>query len=102
MGRGSERFHEILQELGQLHDKKQADYGSSSDPFANVRASQEFGIPPWIGAMLRGNDKIVRIKSFITKGNLKNESLEDSLRDLAVYAIIALTLYEEARDGQHV
>jgi hypothetical protein len=98
MQRGSERFHQILKELGDLHDRKQQDYGSGTDPFANVRSSEDFGIPAWIGAMVRGNDKVSRIKSFIRNGNLKNESVEDSLRDLAVYAIIALVLYEEATE----
>ena len=92
---GSERFHHILDELGQLHDQKQRDYGTVTDPFANVRASTEFGIPAWQGAVLRGNDKMARIKAFIRNGRLENESLTDSLRDLAVYAIISLVLWEE-------
>lgn len=96
---GSERFHQILKELGELHDKKQADYGSATDPFANVRSSVDFGVPAWVGAMIRGNDKISRIKSFIRNGRLENEALEDSLRDLAVYAIIALVLWEEETGG---
>jgi len=91
----SARFHEILRELADLHDRKQADYGRGGDPFANVRSSEEFGVPAWVGAMVRGNDKVSRIKSFIRNGNLKNESLEDSLRDLAVYAVIALVLFEQ-------
>src|SRR5207245_10917894 len=41
----SARFHQILKELGELHDKKQADYGRGDDPFANVRASTEWGVP---------------------------------------------------------
>lgn len=92
---GSIRFHAILKELGDLHDKKQADYGTDNDPFANVRASERFGIPAWVGSVLRGNDKMARLQTFIRKGTLKNESVEDSLRDLAVYAIIALVLLEE-------
>lgn len=91
----SARFHEILKELGDLHDQKQADYGREGDPFANVRSSLDFGVPAWVGAMIRGNDKMSRIKSFIRNGNLKNESLEDSLRDLAVYSVIALVLFEQ-------
>ena|SRR5437867_7956828 len=93
---GSKRFHKILKELGELHDKKQADYGSDRDPFANVRSSEDFGVPGWVGALVRGNDKVSRLKSFIRKGVLRNEPVEDSLRDLAVYAIIALVLYEES------
>lgn len=92
---GDAGFHAILKEIGELHNKKQADYGRKSDPFANIRASQDFGISPWIGAIVRGNDKMNRIKAFLINGNLKNESLEDSLLDLAVYAIIALRLRRE-------
>lgn len=94
----SARFHKILEELGHLHDKKQADYGRANDPFANVRASEDFGISPWVGAMVRANDKMRRIQKFAQTGSLKNEGLEDSLRDLAVYSVIALVLYEEANE----
>lgn len=97
---GSARFHEVLRETGDLHDRKQADYGSDVDPFANVRASEEWGVPPWVGALVRLNDKVTRLKSLARKGTLANESAEDSMRDIAVYAIIALVLFEEARDGE--
>lgn len=92
---GSERFHEELRSLGELHDSKQADYGRPEDPFANVRASDEFGIPPWIGCMVRANDKMRRIQTHAKGSTLKNENVEDSLRDLAVYSLIALCLYME-------
>ena len=93
----SERFHELLEELGDLHDRKQSDYGTDDDPFYNLRASTAFGLEPWVGAMVRLNDKINRVQSFIRKGELANESLEDSLRDIAVYAVIAQVLLEEAQ-----
>ncbi len=92
---GSARFHEILNELGALHDKKQQDYGLSTDPFANVRASEKFGIPAWVGCMVRANDKMIRIQKAAKGGQMANESVVDSLRDLAVYTIIGLCLYEE-------
>lgn len=91
----SERFHELLAEVGELHDLKQADYGLDDDPFANVRASAEWGLPAWIGAMVRGTDKVRRLQTFARKGELKNESVIDAFMDLAVYAIIARILYEE-------
>jgi len=91
----SARFHEILTELGELHDRKQQDYGSTTDPFANVRASVDWGIPPHIGALVRLNDKVKRLQSFARKRSLANESAEDSMRDIAVYAVIALVLYEQ-------
>lgn len=91
----SARFHEILKELGDLHDKKQADYGRDNDPFANVRASTEWGLEPWVGAMVRLNDKVRRLQALVRNGALVNESAEDSLRDIAVYAVIALVLREQ-------
>jgi hypothetical protein len=96
--RGSARFHQILAELGELHDKKQKDYGRDADPFANVRASEAFGIPGWVGCAVRANDKMIRIQKAASGGALMNESLEDSLRDLAVYAVIALCLLEEGSE----
>lgn len=91
----SARFHAILTELGELHDRKQQDYGRGDDPFANVRASEDWGVPAWVGAMVRANDKVRRLQSLVANGKLINESAQDSLRDLAVYAIIALVLYEQ-------
>lgn len=98
MMRGSELFHVELKKLGELHDAKQADYGRPNDPFANVRASEEFNIPPWIGCMVRANDKMRRIQTHAKGNSLKCESVEDSLRDLAVYSIIALCLYKEENE----
>jgi len=92
---GDPRLHALLKEIGDLHDRKQADYGTSGDPFANVRSSQEFGVPPWIGALVRMNDKVTRLKMFASRGTLANESARDSMKDIAVYALIALILYEE-------
>ncbi len=96
---GSERFHQILGELGALHDKKQSDYGTDADPFANVRGAEDFGLKGWVGAAVRMNDKMRRIQKAARSGTLSNESLEDSFRDLAVYSVIALVLLEEENDG---
>lgn len=91
----SRAFYTVLAEAARLHDKKQRDYGTDADPFANVRASEDFGIPAWLGCIIRGNDKVRRIQSFATRGELANESIEDAIIDLCVYAGIALVLYRE-------
>ena len=85
-----------MEEIMAMHLKKGADYGTNKDNFANVRSAEEFGIPAWQGAVLRANDKMARLKTFCVKGELQNESVEDSLLDLANYAAIALTLYRES------
>lgn len=92
---GDPRFHRLLKEIGNLHDQKQADYGVKTDPFANVRGSSDWGIRPWVGAMVRANDKFKRLQKFAREGNLANESARDSFMDLAVYALIGLILFEE-------
>lgn len=91
----TERFLQIMDELKALHAAKSKDYGSGKDPLANLTASAEFGVPPWIGVMIRLNDKVTRLKSFAEKGSLANESVEDSLRDISVYSALCLVLYEE-------
>lgn len=88
-------FMQVIEEIVALHKKKMSDYASTSDPFANVRASEDFGIPGWVGAICRGNDKMKRLQKFAKGGTLVNESVEDSLQDLAIYSIIALVLYRE-------
>ena len=94
------RFYTALMEIAELHARKQKDYGTEHDPFANVRASEDFDIPAWVGAMLRGNDKVSRIKTYIRKGTLANEGVEDAFQDLATYSLIALVLFREAMDGE--
>lgn len=92
---GDPRFHALLKEIGNLHDKKQKDYGAESDPFANVRGSREWGVKPWVGAMIRANDKVKRLQKYARDGELANESARDSFMDLAVYSLIALVLHDE-------
>lgn len=89
----------LMDEILALSDMKQEDYGSDSDPFANVRRSEELGIPAWLGAIVRFGDKWQRIQQFARRRTLANESFEDSLKDAAVYALIALQLYREANSG---
>jgi hypothetical protein len=91
-------FLQVVDEIVALHHKKQADYGKSHDPFANVRASEDFGIPGWVGCMTRANDKMKRLQKAAKGGTMSNESVEDSLLDLAVYAIIGLVLYRENKE----
>lgn len=92
---GDPRFTRVMRHLIELHDTKQADYGRTGDPFANVRASTDFGIPGWVGAMVRANDKMRRIQSAAQGSTMRNESVADSLLDMAVYCAIAFVLLGE-------
>lgn len=92
---GDPRFHKLLREIGELHDRKQLDYGTKGDPLNNIRGSAAWGIPPWVGAMIRANDKVKRLQKFAQEGTLANEAARDSFLDLATYALLALVLFEE-------
>ena len=91
----SQRFHDLLKELGELHDRKQADYGLPHDPFYNVRSTEDWGAPAWVGAMIRASDKMRRLQTLARVGALANEPAEDSFKDIAVHTIIGLVLYQE-------
>ena len=96
---GHPEFHKILKEMSELHSKKSHDYGSNSDPFANLRESKTIDVPPYVGCFIRMLDKVNRVKSFIVKGKLQNESLLDALYDLACYSVICAILYKEENNG---
>lgn len=72
--------------------KKNHDYaGVGGDPFANFTKVELLGIARTEqGFLTRMLDKYMRINSFVQIGNLKvkSESVEDTLLDLATYAVL--------------
>ncbi len=95
---GDTRFHRILDDMWALHCKKCNDYGTDQDFLANLRASERFGIKAWVGTLVRANDKMIRLENAAKGVDLANEPVEDSLTDLASYAILSLILYREDRN----
>lgn len=89
---GDPAFLAILDEIRAMHLKKSADYGTAADTFANFIASEQCGIDPAHGVWVRTLDKVQRINKYWRDKRLANESLEDSLLDLASYAMIQLAL----------
>lgn len=88
-------FHKAACELMvKITAAKNADYcGVSSDPFANFRKHGELGF------LVRMHDKLARIESFVAKGFLKvkDESVTDTLLDLANYSILLAGFITERR-----
>jgi len=60
-----------------------------------LRMCEYMEIPAWQGVVIRLTDKIARLMTFARKGTLQNESVEDTFRDIAVYAILGLILYQD-------
>jgi hypothetical protein len=97
---GSLPFLELLEEVRQLHLSKSQDYGSESDPLANIRQGAEFvGIEPWRGCMVRVADKVQRLKTYCRTGRLVHEGVRDTLLDLSAYSLLAIVLFDEGRNG---
>lgn len=90
------KFDDLLKKMAELHGKKARDYGNS-DPYFNLRAGEQLGIPAWKSALLRLSDKFHRILNFSKSQTLavETEKIEDTLLDLANYALITLILYQE-------
>lgn len=84
-----QRFHELLEEIEQDFLRKNHDY-AGEDPYSSFK---DFG---WRGVVVRIGDKFNRIKNFAKYVTLKvkDESIVDTLKDLAVYAIITIIIFE--------
>ena len=96
----SKAFYDLCDEMKATHKRKSHDYGSPDDPLANIRNGAKFvGIEPWRAAAVRLSDKVTRLETYCRTGSLTYESFEDTLIDLASYALLTLLTHREARDG---
>lgn len=93
---GDPRFYVLLEELAALHSRKNHDYAKSDEPLSNFHRARALGVEPWRGVLIRMSDKWSRIEQLSGGKVAKNESLRDSLIDLAVYALIDILLLEDA------
>lgn len=87
----SDTFESVLDEMKELHAKKDKDYGS-----AFHKSFEEFGVT---AGVVRLNDKMERVKALVKNGKaeVKDESLLDSLKDAACYAVM---LYVELKNKE--
>ena len=94
---GHPEFYKLLERMGEIHSSKNRDYNPGDDPLANFRMSESMGIPAWKGCLVRMGDKFSRLCSFAKKEKyeVKDESAEDTLIDLAVYSLLCIILYRE-------
>lgn len=91
------RYTKIVNEMYKIYKAKNADYGDSvHDTFL------KYGL---LSFLVRMEDKISRLRSLTLKGKkeqrVKNESILDTLQDLANYAILAIIELEEQADTKN-
>lgn len=84
MNNNVEQFKQIAKEISELYEKKNTAYGNS---FGDTY--KKLGI---ISAVTRISDKYNRLCNLATNPNIDSlgESIEDTLKDLAAYAIMTL------------
>lgn len=88
-------YHEsALRRMSKITRAKNSDYAGAAgdlDPFANFRNVEKLNIcSTEQGFLTRMTDKLSRLSTFVQKGILqvKDESVEDTLLDLANYCIL--------------
>lgn len=102
MKTGNPAYLKLLEDMKDLHIKKNTGYsGDSNDDWANFRMSEALGIPAHMGALVRMSDKWIRITNLVKNPNFDQvgESIIDTLMDLAAYCLIVICLLREKRHG---
>jgi hypothetical protein len=96
---GHPEFYKLLEQMADLHSRKNHDYAGTKDPLRNLKASERMNVTPFKGVMIRLQDKWSRLEQFMVTDELlvKDESVEDTLMDNAVYSLLAIILRREAK-----
>lgn len=83
-------FIDITNSLTKIYQAKNQDYGNSFE-----KSLYKFGL---VASIIRLSDKMNRIESLSqTKARVKDESIEDTLLDLANYAIMTVIWLRKSR-----
>ena len=98
---GHPMFYDLLFKMAEIHEIKNKGYGIG-DPLGNFKLCEQIGIPAWKGCLVRMGDKWARLNNLVIKVDnpefqdvVGMESLEDTLIDLANYALLCLILLRE-------
>ena len=97
---GDPTYLQLLEEMKSLHIRKNAGYsGDSHDRWANFRLAETFGVSSLLGVMVRMSDKWIRITNLVKNPSFDQvgEAIEDTLMDLASYALIAICILREGK-----
>jgi hypothetical protein len=101
---GSKTFYDLLKEAGQLHNIKSFDYASDDDPYGNYKfagmMSKLFDDSADSGFVGRMGEKLYRLANLENSGKqAKNESVEDTEKDLCVLMILWISMRRDRRKG---
>lgn len=86
-------FKDILNKMYEIYEKKNADYGNSFS-----KSYEEFGL---VSPVIRLSDKVERLKTLCNKeAQVKDESIIDTLIDIAVYAVLTVLEIKKREDKE--
>lgn len=96
-----DEFNKMTMDMCKTTQAKNTDYAKSENAFANFENSAAVaGVSVERGILIRMADKMSRIGNLISKeAQVKEESIDDTLKDLAVYATI-LRIYRRYKINQ--
>jgi hypothetical protein len=97
---GDPAFPLLLARMLDTHIRKNAAYvGSDPDPLANyVNAGRAIGVPGFKAAYMRMAEKMSRLRTQLLDPSLSDgEGVEDTLIDVAVIALLTISLYRVNR-----
>ena len=91
-----ELFKNITTVMLETYRRKNSDYGDSFG-----ESIKKYG---FISALTRISDKFNRLESLLTKNNreVKDESIEDTLLDLACYSIMTIIELQDKNDKREL
>ena len=92
----------IYKESVTIAKAKNKDYSVDSDPFKNFRFAPFVGVTVERGILVRLCDKISRVSNLLEKeASVKDEGIEDTLKDLINYSAILLTDLKSQKAKTH-
>ena len=89
----------ILDNMQAVYEAKDSDYSATGQPMGNLRKCEDAGIEAWRGCLVRIGDKMSRLENFLKDKAfiVISEKAEDTVIDLANYAILMSCLLEEVK-----
>jgi hypothetical protein len=89
----------ILDNMQAVYEAKDNDYSATGLPMGNLRKCEDAGIDAWRGCLIRIGDKMSRLENFLKEKEylVISERAEDTVIDLANYAILMSCLIEEIK-----
>jgi hypothetical protein len=89
----------ILDNMQAVYEAKDNDYSATGLPMGNLRKCEDAGIEAWRGCLVRIGDKMSRLENFLKEKEylVISEKAEDTVIDLANYAILMCCLIQEIK-----